>query len=294
MKRTVKTLALLLAFISLAIVAYIVWDLWRHNSFAEKTFDTQAPSLPITQLNTQLNPRLLIFNKTNHYRHRSIPAATEAIRSLAEQRGWAVFVTENAAIHNPAQLAEFDLLVWNNNTGNVLLPDQQAALKQWLESGGRWLGLHGAGGNLNYAWPWRADSLVGARFSGHTLLPQVRSGELFIEQAKHPVTAGLPEPWLWEEEWYSFKNNPRSSGSSVLISVKEASYKPGKLLQMGDDHPVVWTHAIGNGQAAYSALGHRPESWHDANHRRLLGNLLDWLVHSKNQPHQDQTIKASP
>jgi hypothetical protein len=79
--------------------------------------DDTPPALP----DTLKSGGVLIFSKTNGYRDEvSIQASNAALVAIASLRGWPVFVTENGAVMNAAQLAAFKLVVWNNTSGDVL------------------------------------------------------------------------------------------------------------------------------------------------------------------------------
>ena len=115
-------LVLLLAVLFVAVVGgYIAFYMWRHNEFAEPTYDTLAPQLP----ELPLEPRVLVFSKTNGFRHiEAIPAANAMFAEFASQEGWSIFFTENAAVHNTGALSQFDLVIWNNVSGDVLTEKQ--------------------------------------------------------------------------------------------------------------------------------------------------------------------------
>jgi type 1 glutamine amidotransferase len=182
-------------------------------------------------------------------------------------------------------LAEFDVVVWFQVSGDVLGEAQRAALLEWAEAGGGFLGIHGTGGDMSYAWSDHVDRLVRAQFVGHPMGPQFQQGEVRLESPQHPVLRGLPAAWSREDEWYSFAESPRGDGVDVLMTLDEGSYQPRmkigfyeKDLSMGDDHPVVWAHCIGRGRAVYSALGHLPAAYTEPEHLDLLGNALLWLA----------------
>ena len=118
-------------------------------------------------------PAILIFSKTNGFRDDAqIVAANRALEEIARQRGWGSYATENAAIFNPDQLARFKAVIWNSVSGDVLTSEQRAAFRKWMEKGGGFVGLHGAGGDPQYAWRWYVDNLIGAQFIGHIMGPQ--------------------------------------------------------------------------------------------------------------------------
>jgi hypothetical protein len=86
------------------------------------TFDSVAPALPPLK-----RPAILIFSKTNAFRHDSIAQAVPAIEKLVRARGWSSYATENAAVFNPNQLARFDAVVFASATGDWFTPEQRAA-----------------------------------------------------------------------------------------------------------------------------------------------------------------------
>jgi uncharacterized protein len=259
-------------------------------------YDKDAPKLPKLK-----QPAILIFSKTNGFRDDAqIKAANAALEKIAKDKGWASYTTENAAVFNAAQLDKFKAVVWNSVSGDVLTSDQRAAFKGWLEAGGGFVGLHGAGGDPSYKWDWYVNELIGAQFIGHTLSPQFQQGRLVIEDQNHPATKGLGSEWTRTEEWYSFDKSPRAKGYHILVSLDESSYSPreripllvDKDLRMGKDHPMVWTHCVGNGRAFYSALGHRAESYAEPKHLALIAGAISWAAGLEGPECEEQAAGA--
>ena len=241
--------------------------------------DTVAPVLPAKFD----HPAILVFSKTNGFRHdKAIAAANALFAELARAHGWSVFTTENGAVHNPGLLSRFRVVVWSNASGDVLTADQRQSLRAFIENGGGFIGIHAAGDNSHADWPWYQDELIGARFVGHTLWPHAPLATVRIEPGPHAVTAGLPATLRREDEWYSFDRSVRKRGYRVLATVDEASYDlSGRFsakLRMGADHPMIWTHCVGRGRALYSALGHGGEAYAEPAMRLLLGNALEWAM----------------
>jgi uncharacterized protein len=244
-------------------------------------YDSHPPALP----DTLRKPSVLIFSKTNGFRHDSIEASSAALSAIAQRRGWSVFLTENAAVFNPRQLTQFNAVIWNNASGDILTSEQQSAFKDYLESGGGFLGIHGAGGDLKYRWRWYVDTLIGAQFVGHPLFPQLQRAMVRIEYTDHPATHHFGPTWTRTDEWYSFASSPRLKGYRVLASLDEDSYEPRqkipffktKDLHMGD-HPIIWLHCVGNGRAFYSAMGHEASAYAEPDHLQMLEGALEWTM----------------
>jgi type 1 glutamine amidotransferase len=231
-------------------------------------------------------PVVLVFNKTNGFRHEeAIPAADRLFSELCAEHDWEVCVTDDAAIYDNDALRKFQLVVWNNVSGDVLTPLQCESFKQWTASGGGWLGVHASGGDLGYDWQWYVDELLGAQFHGHTLDPHLQDADLLVTNPSVPLTAHLPARWrVPNEEWYAFANNPRESGCEVLLTIDRNSYvtqgelAPNWIDRMKGEHPQVWRHRLGRGRVFYSAIGHQPETYALAEYRELLGKAMRWAM----------------
>lgn len=253
-----------------------------------KVHETTPPALPADIK----RPAILVFSKTNAFRHEeAIPAGKALFARLAQDKGWGHFETENGAVFDPALLARFDVVVFNNTSGDVFSQGQRDAFKAFLEQGGGYVGLHAAGDNSHKDWDWYMQALLGATFTQHTMSPQFQQATVNVEDKAHTATQGLPASWQRTEEWYSFDRSPRGSGANVLLTVDEKTYKPvgmfGKDLAMGD-HPAAWSRCIGKGRVFYTIFGHRAEAFAEAETVTLLTNALTWAAR------QDKTADCDP
>jgi hypothetical protein len=226
-------------------------------------------------------PAILIFSKTADYRHEdAIPACEAAVRAIAARRGWSVFATENAAVFNDAQLARVDVVVGNNATGDNWTDDQKAAFRRFVEGGGGFVGVHGAGGTPAHFWDWYQGTLIGAHFLAHPALPDYQTATVVVEHRDHPATRHLGASWVREDEWYSFEENPRERGVLVLLSLDEKTYRPRQLwrdISMGD-HPIAWSHCVGRGRSFFSALGHKGSYYAEPDHAVLIEGAIAWAA----------------
>ena len=243
-------------------------------------YEATPPSLPAILK----QPAILVFSKTNGFRDDpAIDASNAMFREIGTARGWTMVFSENGAVFNPAQLALFKAVVWNNASGDVLTPDQRQAFRSYLENGGGFVGVHGAGGDPNYRWRWYVDELIGAQFIGHTMWPHRQRAFVHVEDPTGPIMAGLPRIWVREDEWYSFDRSVQAKGYHVLATVDERTYVPHGLLneniRMGRDHPIIWSHCVGRGRAFFSALGHFPATYSaEPLHRQMLADAVAWAA----------------
>jgi type 1 glutamine amidotransferase len=206
------------------------------------------------------DPRILLFTRTQAFRHASIGPAVDALRAKGSAAGVAVDATEDASIFNASDLARYGAVVFLMTTGDVLDPAQQNALMAFVRQGGGFAGVHSAT-DTEYDWPWYGE-LVGAYFDGHPSNPGVREGRLLVRTVDHPATRGLPATWQRADEWYEFR--AEQPGLTVLLEIDETSYKSPAEGPARAPRPIAWFRAFDGGLSFYTALGHTNESWSDS------------------------------
>ena len=249
--------------------------------FPSTHHDTKPPSItdPIS------SPAILVFSKTNQFRHReSIAAGLVHFEALAKERDWGFYATENGAVFNAEQLALFDTVIFLNATGDMLSNEQELAFQTWMEAGGGWLGVHAAGDGSHKTWDWYMENFIGAPYVAHILDPQFQVAKVVMEDLDHPVNRNIPTTWDHEEEWYSWASSPRETGFNILATVDESTYSPIQRwrgeendLSMGD-HPVVWSNCVGNGRSVYATMGHRAAAFEQEQYATILENALEWTL----------------
>ena len=237
------------------------------------TEDTAEAEPADTERPGEANPAVLVFSKTEGYRHAAIPEGIRALRRMGREEGFAVRATEDATVFTEDTLAQYDAVVFLNTSGDVLNEAQQQALRAYMQTGGGYAGVHAAA-DTESDWPWYRR-LVGAYFEDHPSNPNVRTATVRVADRSHPSTRGLPEAWERTDEWYNYRSNPRDS-VDVLATVDESTYEGGT---MGADHPIAWKHVYeGNGRAWYTGGGHTKASYtEDRFLQHLRGGIL-WVA----------------
>ena len=283
MRRYISGLALFLALLWMPLA-----------SLQSQQANSEAQTSPPDLSEWLQQPAILVFSKTRGWRHNEGIAGGDAFfTQLARQHQYGIYTTVDPRVFNPVDLAKFEVVVFNNMTGDTLNEAQEAAFQIWLEEGGGWIGLHGAGDASQSSWEWYQETLIGPRFIGHPADPQFQYARVEVLNNAHPVTAGLPTTWLHNDEWYSFDGRAQDHGMTILVGLDESTYRPrndvyGDVsdLRMGEgaeNHPIIWSRCPEKGRAVYSAIGHSDESYEDPHYRRLLENAFDW-VSGKSDP----------
>jgi type 1 glutamine amidotransferase len=218
-------------------------------------------------------PKVLIFSKTNGFRHASIPVGITAIKKLGEENNFDVDATEDSAQFNSENLKKYKVLVFLSPTGKVFGVDEEKALQEYIHHGGGFVGIHAAT-DCEYNWQWYGD-LVGGYFKAH---PKQQQAKFMVVDKNNPATSFLPDVWERFDELYNFKYlNPQIH---VLIKIDEKSYDPGPAA-MGDNHPMCWCHEYEGGRAFYTELGHTDESYADPNYLKHILGGIQWAMAKK-------------
>ncbi len=222
---------------------------------------------------------VLLFSKTAGWHHESILEGVTAIRNLAKLHDFNVFWTEDAArVFNDRELKKYKAVIFLSTTGNALDDQQQAAFERYIQAGGGYVGIHAAA-DTEYDWPWYTK-MVGHMFHIH---PLVQTATLKVENPNFPGMDRFAKRFLFTEEWYEF-DAARSDKLRYLLSVDESTYKPyakwgpkeGK--GMGKFHPIAWYQEYDGGRAFYTALGHLPATYSDANFMHHIYGGIYWAA----------------
>lgn len=225
---------------------------------------------PATRAATR--PALLVVTETAGFRHGdAIAAGLAELRRLEVREGYRVRELERFTQLTPEALAGARGLVLLQTSGTPELDAAgRARLLAAVRGGLPLLAFHAATDTFH---GWAAfHRMLGAEFRDH---PNVGVGRVRVEERTHPATAPLPRSFRLREEYYRFLAAPDPrKGAHVLASLDVASFGG----RPKGDRPLVWWRTEQRGRVFYSALGHRPETWRDPRHRRLLAGALDWAL----------------
>jgi type 1 glutamine amidotransferase len=212
---------------------------------------------------------VLVFSRTEGFRHASIEDAVPAIEVMGASLGWTVDATEDPSVFSPQTLAGYRVVVFALTTGDVLDASQESAFEGYMAAGGGYVGIHSAT-DTEYDWSFYGD-MLGAYFDGH---PAPQDATMTVTDATHPSTAHLGETWDRFDEWYNFAPNP-SEDVDVLLNLEESTYDGGT---MGALHPIAWTREFAGGRVFYTGGGHTSESYDEPDFLTHLQGGIVWAA----------------
>jgi hypothetical protein len=159
--------------------------------------------------------------------------------------------TNNWNNMNPTFLAKYQVVLFLDTRPDQ--PEQRAAFEQYMKNGGAWMGFHFSAFALTPSdfpqnWDWYHNEFLGSgQYASNTWHPT--SAILHVEDAKHPVTKGIPTTFKTQpNEWYRWEHDLRKNPDiDILLAVDSSSFPLGngpKLYEIWHSgyYPVVWTN----------------------------------------------------
>lgn len=229
---------------------------------------------------------VLVFSKTNGFRHGSIATGVNAMAMLGEKTGaFKVTASEDEAMFDNETLAKFDAVIMLNTTGENLRPkkvegDRKAAAEKEAErkqnlvdfvKGGKGLvGMHSATDTYK---KWKDyNDMMGGAFAGH---PWHQDVALKVLDEDNPITAMVDEGFVVKDEIYQFREDTASPDDRrmlLALSGTKADLKKGK--RKDGFYPVSWVDQYGDGRVFYCSLGHRDEIyWNETILKHYLAGI---------------------
>lgn len=223
----------------------------------------ESSSTPTTPTSSGPPVRVLMLTATAGFRHDTIATARDVMNTL----GFAVTATEDLGRFTTAGLSDIDVIMFALTSGELpFTPAQRSALIDAVNGGKGFVGIHSATDTL-YEFP-DYGRLVGAYFKEH---PWTQQARVIPEDPSHPATGLIRDPFTLEEEFYTFRENPRGR-VQVLLRLDPAS------VNTTGDYPLAWAQSFGSGRSYYNALGHFPATWRDARFQGQLVAAIRWTA----------------
>jgi type 1 glutamine amidotransferase len=255
-----------------------------------------AEALPSEPFAKPVKPRkLLVFSKTNGFRHASIATGKIALEEMGKKTGaFTAVISDDLKNFEVDNLKTFDAVCFLSTTLEVFSPKKEelagmneeqkkeaaelearlkANLMKFIESGRGFIGIHAATDTF-YNWP-EYSRMINGCFDGHpwtadkTVSIKVEPG-----QEKHPLVAMFNgENIEFKEEIYQLKEPYDSKAVHMLLRLdtEKTDMNVAGIKRTDNDFGVSWARPWKNGRVFYSSLGHNHEIyWHS----KVLSHFL--------------------
>lgn len=239
----------------------------------EAALPDKAPAKP------KQTRKILVFSKTNGFRHGSIPVGVTALRLMGEKTGaYTITHTEDDAWFEPEKLKDFDAVIMLNTTGELFRPKAmpkdeagkkaalereeklKASLVDFVKSGKGLAGTHSA--TDTYGNWGEYNMMMGGAFAGHPWHQKVPVKNL---APKHPLNEMFnSEGFEVNDEIYQFRENTAlPKDRKFLLQLDTEKMDVSKGARKDKLYPVSWVSTYGKGRTFYCSLGHRDEIYYN-------------------------------
>lgn len=246
--------------------------------------------------------KLLVFSKTNGFRHASIATGKVALTEMGRKTGaFETVLSENLDSFEQETLKTFDGVCFLSPTMNIFAPrpeewktmtdaqkteasTREARLKdnlmRFIKAGGGYIGIHAAT-DCNYDWP-EYGKMVGGYFDGHPWTANcLVSVKVEPGQENHPLVAMFEGKNVeFPEEIYQLKDpyNSKSLHMLLRLDTTKTDMTLKGIKRTDGDFGIAWARHWDKGRVFYCSLGHNHEIyWHPKVVRHYLAGI-QWAL----------------
>lgn len=222
--------------------------------------------------------KVLVIATPSKYHYEYIPIARESLERVAKLHAFGITWTADPAVFD-GDLRQYAAVLFLNTPAEQLSEPQRRQFERYMRSGGNAMVVHRAAIIPANAWPWY-EKLVGRSFINH---PKVQTAVVTVADKGFPATFGLPDRWIWSDEFY-VTSNPYRITINPVLTVDEASYDPTRIwpgqtgVRMGGDHPEAWFQNYEQGRVFVSLLGHDAAMYRDERYLQHLMGGIYWTA----------------
>ena len=246
--------------------------------------------------------KLLVFSKTNGFRHASIATGKVALAEMGRKTGaFEPTFTEELDQFEIDNLKKYDAILFLSTTMNVFSPNAEAMKKlsdeekaeaaktearlkdnlmRFIKSGRGYIGIHAAT-DCCYEWP-EYGKMVNGYFDGHPWTSDVHvSVKVEPGQEKHPLVAMFEGQNVdFPEEIYQFKDPYDSKAVHMLLRLdtEKTDMTRNGIKRTDGDFGIAWARHWDKGRVFYCSLGHNHEIyWNPKVIRHYLAGI-QWAL----------------
>lgn len=246
--------------------------------------------------------KLLVFSKTNGFRHASIATGKIAFAEMGKKTGaFEAVISEDLADFEKDKLSTYDAVCFLSTTQNVFVPhpdelkkmseaEKQAAFEKekrlkenlmaFVKSGGGFVGIHAATDTC-YEWA-EYGKMINGHFDGH---PWGADTQVSIRvepgQEKHPLVAMFDGKNVeFKEEIYQLKDPYDSKAVHMLLRLdtEKTDMTLNGIKRADKDFGVAWARHWEKGRVFYCSIGHNHDMyWHPTILRHYLAGI-QWAI----------------
>jgi type 1 glutamine amidotransferase len=284
------------------------------SEFAEVEFrrvfikpETKLPVVAAPGAIAAAKPRVLVYSKTNGYRHHdAITEGKKFFAAAAGKYGFDADFSEDAAVFTDDALRRYDAIVLLCTAGEFTMDvpgkrapkgaleaaiktsaERREAFRRRIAAGTALVGLHAASDTFSIGGSVKRGGAVWAEYAriiggGFLHHPHHQTVVINVVDTTHASTRHLPAPtWRCYDEWYDFKDLQRdnhlllTANADAIKNSKPSIYEDGEKCPT---HPLAWTRTYGKGRVFYTARGHHGKAFAEPEYAQHVVAGLLWAL----------------
>ena len=202
---------------------------------------------------------------------------------IAKDQGWNFTQSSDSKIFTNEGLENIDVIIFDNNSGNLFNDSEKKAFEKWVRNGGGVVGIHGAthahkGVNENNEaeWPFWYGMWGVLHRTGPREGPRGKRGYPDWVVMENGIdtrwSTHVPKRWRLEKvEWYFWNRHGGFDGAQVIATAEVNENQPG----LPDYYPVSWKHEYQGGRVWYTNMGHYAENFRQ---KEFIRHVLDGIA----------------
>ena len=231
--------------------------------------------------------KVLVFTKTAGFDHNTRNQNTTMMNGIASVLGFTLVVDNSGSEFNSAEkLSTFDVIYFNNTSGDMLSPEQRMNVETYAAQGGNFISNHAASdayghstaatvnGNGKGVWDWYSENVTGCSVRNnpnHTAAGFPAT--VLVENNNTLLTDEIDFPWNDSEEWYYWEGGYINDDFAELLRVSETGENSYDTPRMTAQY---WTRPDG-GKSFYSSMGHDSSKYTDPDFVQLMTNAFTYI-----------------
>ena len=240
--------------------------------------------------------KVLVFTGTAGTPNEASATAAAAIQAAGAANDYTVDVTADAGQITNANLAGYRAVVFVNSAGDVLSPEQEAALQAYVQDGGGFVGI-GETAKLEEGGNSFFDTLIGLTGNPRTSGNDEGTHDVEFLDRVHPATRELDQVTRNRtDRYYAWTNNPTGQvhtvarlrtgrlpdGTSVTHDTLINRWTGGQAnvgnnLQPQTNRALSWCRDIQSGRSFYIGMGQTLGAYDDAL-KKHIGAAVQWAA----------------
>lgn len=218
---------------------------------------------------------ILVFHKTNGFRHSSIQNGIDMFENLGDDGNrWTTFNSQDASIFTASDFKntdgtyKYEVIVFCNTSGNGLLTaTERAAFEAYIKSGGGFIGVHAATDTYrDKSWPFYNELVGGIIQTNPNHTPNNTEAPIQVQTPIDPIVSHVAPTWTKSEEYYYWEINggTLSTDNTVLLEVQRTGNQTYDA-----PRPITWikekletsSETVTGFRSFYTALGHNSRDY---------------------------------